>query len=124
MKVPNILGVVSMAILAGGADAAAVSVPTQAAAASLPVSRTCSHLLFPGDFGRHVRFENGRYEADNLCYAEGTRWKEVALSGKTGTLYQRFDYYRPNVSFDTPLPVIVWAHPYGETENLNDERVQ
>ncbi len=118
MKSMNVLGVGLAAIVAVSAGAVPVSAP--AFAGTVPISKTCSHLYLKGDFGRHLYFDGGRYRADNLCYAEGKHWQEVALSGKTVTLYQRFDYYRPNVPLDTPLPVIVWAHPYGETEDIND----
>jgi len=58
--------------------------------------------------------------ARDICYAEGTEWNEKSPAGPYDvTLDQRFDYYRPaSLPASQRLPLIIWAHPNGMTENL------
>lgn len=63
--------------------------------------------------------------AQDLCYAEGLHWKETNGRGGNVTLYQRFDYYRPtSAPLTQAIPLVIWAHPNGQTENLNATRMK
>ncbi|WP_426341935.1 hypothetical protein ACN9MZ_09645 [Pseudoduganella sp. S-14] len=58
--------------------------------------------------------------ARDICYAEGTEWDEKSPAGAYDvTLDQRFDFYRPaSLPAAQRLPLIIWAHPNGMTDNL------
>ena len=65
--------------------------------------------------------------AQNLCYAQGLSWREADPldSRRNVTLHQRFDIYRPKrAPLTQALPLVIWAHPNGQSEQLDSERLQ
>jgi acetyl esterase/lipase len=65
--------------------------------------------------------------AQDLCYAQGLHWREADPldSRRNVTLYQRFDIYRPKrAPLTQALPLVIWAHPNGQSEQLGFERLK
>ena len=65
--------------------------------------------------------------AQDLCYAQGLHWREADPmdSRRNTTLTQRFDIYRPKrAPLTQALPLVIWAHPNGQSEQLGFERLK
>ena len=85
--------------------------------------------LRPGDplAARFVALGPDLVMAQDICYAEGRHWREADPQDKRRdtTLYQRFDLYRPKrASLTQALPLVIWAHPNGQSEHLAPERLK
>lgn len=82
---------------------------------------SCNKLVNPGDFAAYLKPLNKVTQiAQDICYAEATSWMEKNTHGPGNvSLIQRFDYYRPaTAALSQPLPLVIWAHPSGQTEAI------
>ena len=97
-------------------------------AASPALAAGCTPLSPAEPLAGHlVDLGNGLVSAQDLCYAAGAHWREADPhnAGQNVTLYQRFDYYRPRQApLTQSVPLVIWAHPNGQTEALNLTRME
>lgn len=102
--------------------AAALGSASLLAGASLAAAaELCAPIRQSGDFAAKLqKVDKGFSRADDICYADGVRWSERAPKGSGNIeLAQRFDYFRPtSADLSQKLPLVIWAHPSGETENM------
>jgi acetyl esterase/lipase len=76
--------------------------------------------------GRLVDLGTEPVMAQDICYAEGLHWREADPldSRRNVTLHQRFDIYRPKrAPLTQALPLVIWAHPNGQSEQLGSARL-
>lgn len=91
------------------------------AAAGHAAAEPCRKISTDAELSSYTQVQNTQATvARDLCYAEGTEWEEKSPAGpRDVTLEQRFDFYRPAaLAASQRLPLIIWAHPNGATENL------
>jgi len=60
----------------------------------------------------------------DLCYGDALPWQEWVspnhwVAGDYRKLVQRFDLYLPAVAQTSLVPLVIYAHPMGQTENLD-----
>lgn len=92
-----------------------------AAAAGHAAAEPCRKISTEAELSSYTQGQGSQATvARDLCYAEGTAWDEKSPAGPYDvTLDQRFDFYRPaSLPAAQRLPLIIWAHPNGTTENL------
>ncbi len=115
MNVPASLRAAAMLLGCG------LGIATSAVAATgcIPLAPGANFSAYLTDMG------NGLVQAQDICYANGTSWWEDNTHGPGNVkLFQRFDYYRPaQVPLTQPVPLVIWAHPSGQTEKLNSTRM-
>lgn len=95
-----------------------------AAAAGIAVAEPCRKVTSEAELASYTEAQGTQATlARNICYAEGTEWLERNRSNSANVkLDQRFDYYRPSALAPTQkLPLIIWAHPNGMSEDLAPE---
>jgi acetyl esterase/lipase len=76
---------------------------------------------------RFVKLGQDLLMAQDLCYAQGLHWREADPldSRRNVTLDQRFDIYRSQrAPLTQALPLVIWAHPNGQSEQLGPERLK
>ncbi len=80
----------------------------------------CRHISTAAELSSYTLAEGAQATVTkNICYAEGTQWKEQAPHGEYDVaLYQQFDLHRPAAPLSQKLPLIIWAHPNGLNEDL------
>lgn len=94
-----------------------------AAAGNASADNNCTQLNQPGDFAQYLTVvDKSQSRADDICYADSAGWSEKNTQGNNPPnvdLRQRFDYFRPtSAPLSQKLPVVIWAHPTGETEKI------
>lgn len=112
------LGAALRAALAALGLATAGSAAAAGCTALGPADQLAGHFL---NLGPDLRV------AQDLCYAEGLHWREADPqdSRRNVTLHQRFDIYRPTrAPLTQALPLVIWAHPNGQSEQLGPERLK
>lgn len=92
-----------------------------ASAASFAAAEPCRKISTDAELSSYTQTQGIQATvARDICYAEGTQWNEKSPAGAYDvTLDQRFDFYRPaSLPASQRLPLIIWAHPNGATDNL------
>lgn len=92
-----------------------------AAASGIAAAEPCRKIGTESELSSYTQAQGAQATvARDICYAEGTEWNEKSPAGPYDvTLDQRFDFYRPaSLPSSQRLPLIIWAHPNGMTDNL------
>ncbi|WP_124539826.1 alpha/beta hydrolase [Piscinibacter terrae] len=108
-------GRVSRVLAAAAAAAGFAASPAWADAPCTTVTKPFSQYFSPapGKYDALVR-------AANLCYADGTHWREYNyLAKKDDDYFQAFEFYR-NKDWNPgqKVPLIIWSHPTGPSQVL------
>ena len=101
---------------------------TASAAPPPPAAPGCTPLISSAGLVRRlVDLGTDLVMLQDVCYADGLRWHEADPQDgrRNNTLHQRFDIYRPKrAPLTQALPLVIWAHPNGQTEQLDPARVK
>lgn len=73
---------------------------------------------YSGSYGTDVPYRTWQ----DLCYADAATWDEWIKPNDWSlgyrTLIQRFDLYLPKQALSAKVPLVIYAHPSGQSENL------